>query len=397
MYPVSSIIGAVVAALLFTSALAHGLSYLKFPLPDETRRIGCVDGLRGYLALFVVAHHFVVWLQIVKLGGVWEPPSLALFNEFGAGAVCLFFMTTGLVFYPRILAGFFSCNWLSIYISRIFRILPAVALSLVLVVTIVMLRTGRAPGRDDVGPLLLWLSAKSEPPLLGYADSGRLNAYVLWSLHFEWLFYFLVLPACALARDVLRRVRGPTWTIPLCLIVVSLAAGAAGRAPAIFAYLPSFAIGMLAYECFRRPRLSAFLQSPQVAVFAGLMLLIGMVGFASPHGPGIVFFGCFFVCVAAGNTFWGLLSHRGALALGECSFSIYLFHGLALNILFVDLARWPQALPVAALPWLLPVVAGLVVLFSAASFLGVERPAIRAGAVTARRAREVLKTLRLWP
>ncbi len=83
-----------------TRAVAVG-----FPLASGKDRIGCTDGLRGYLALFVLAHHFFIWVQIDRPGGTWAKPTVDVFNNFGQGTVALFFMTTGLVFYPYILSG----------------------------------------------------------------------------------------------------------------------------------------------------------------------------------------------------------------------------------------------------------------------------------------------------
>ena len=67
-----------------------------FPVPGGARRIGCVDGLRGYLALSVMIHHFAIWIQVTRLDGQWQPLTRNILNSMGSGAVALFFMTTGL-------------------------------------------------------------------------------------------------------------------------------------------------------------------------------------------------------------------------------------------------------------------------------------------------------------
>lgn len=51
--------------------LAAGVGWLAertraIRVPDAATRIGCIDGLRGYLALSVMVHHFAVWLAFCK-------------------------------------------------------------------------------------------------------------------------------------------------------------------------------------------------------------------------------------------------------------------------------------------------------------------------------------------
>ncbi|MCW2318229.1 peptidoglycan/LPS O-acetylase OafA/YrhL [Rhodoblastus acidophilus] len=383
--PVLAILAAVFAAFVLATLVAGGLVRAGFPLPPAERRIGCVDGLRGYLALCVMAHHFIIWLRIAKLHGGWEAPDVKLFNQFGAGGVGLFFMTTGLVFYPRIRAGFRACDWRAVYLSRLFRLTPAVMLAVALVMALIMARTGLHPTPRDILPALSWIAAWAEPPLLGYPDSGRLNAYVLWSLHQEWIFYLAILPACAAVADLLRRFGQPLWLIPLALLGVALLARALAPSATPPVYLPSFAMGMLAYECRAHPRLSSWLRGPRATLAATLSLLAGMTLFAQPYGAALPLFGFFFACVACGNDFGGVLRTRGALALGECSYSIYLLHGLALALLYVDLDAAVGPLSAAQMTLLLPPAALVVTLVAAASFLLVERPAIRLGAILARR------------
>lgn len=61
---------AAVVAVVVTTYLASLFARARFPISPEDRRIGCVDGLRGYLALAVMVHHFFIWLQVTGGGGV---------------------------------------------------------------------------------------------------------------------------------------------------------------------------------------------------------------------------------------------------------------------------------------------------------------------------------------
>lgn len=42
-------------------------------------------------------------------------------------------MTTGLVFYPRVLAGFFKTSWPATYATRVFRIVPLILFSVIII------------------------------------------------------------------------------------------------------------------------------------------------------------------------------------------------------------------------------------------------------------------------
>lgn len=101
---------AAMTALVATTCVADRIGSLRFPLPPRDSRLGCLDGLRGLLALSVLIHHFCVWIGITQFGGRWSEPSSNLITQMGAGAVGLFFMTTGMVFYPRILKGLPRCG-----------------------------------------------------------------------------------------------------------------------------------------------------------------------------------------------------------------------------------------------------------------------------------------------
>lgn len=76
----------------------------------------------------------------------------------------------------------------------VFRIVPLVATSVAVITFLIFLRTSARPGLGYFAAAAQWVTSWGEPPLLGYPNSGRMNAFVLWSLWYEWLFYLVVLP-----------------------------------------------------------------------------------------------------------------------------------------------------------------------------------------------------------
>jgi peptidoglycan/LPS O-acetylase OafA/YrhL len=366
---------AVIVATLAGSLIAR----TGFPMPPADRRIGCIDGLRGYLAMAVMAHHFAIWLQIDRFGQDWKVPDILFFDQLGMAGVALFFMTTGLVFYPRILMGFRAVSWGSVFIGRIFRILPLIAASVLIFCLIITLRGDARLDLRFPSYAAQWITSWNQPPLLGDPDSGRLNAYVLWTLRLEWCFYLLALPACAFAMDQLRQ--SQSWLIPLILAAIGLIAQALHPAGLLWPYLPMFAIGMGAYEIQRREHIARHFRTPLASAAAALSLIAGLTLFRDAHGlPMMLCAGAFFISVACGNSLGGLLQARGAYVLSECSYGSYLLHGAVLALLFQDGASLIAPLPTWLMtPLLLPLAVIAVVGLTAITFLLVERPGIAWG------------------
>ena len=378
-YPLFPLLAAICLTYVTAIMTAGLLARTGFPIPDQSRRIGHVDGLRGYLALSVLCHHFIIWMQATRLHGTWSEPTINVFNNLGAGGVALFFMVTGLVFYPRILNGFSGNSWFNIYVGRFFRIVPLVAVSVILILAIISFRTGFGAHGSLIRPALMWVTALGQPDLLGYQDSGKINAYVLWSLKYEWVFYLLLLPLLALIVET-TRARVPSWFVPAGLLMVSLAARRLHLDYAVLQYLPLFAIGMLAFELRRIVQVRELLSKRWMAVPALACLLAGLISAPNPYGTmQLVLFSAFFVCVVCDNDLFCVLSTRAALILGDCSFSIYVLHGILLALLFDDGAMMLARLSTEQLPILLPIAAAVVAIVTPMTYLFIERPAMELG------------------
>ncbi|RYF20980.1 MAG: acyltransferase, partial [Oxalobacteraceae bacterium] len=337
--------------------------------------------LRGYLALCVLAHHFVLWLQVTRLGGAWGAPAVPFFNQLGAGAVSLFFMVTGLVFYPRILAGFSATPWAEVLTNRVFRIMPLLSLSVAIIVGIAAWRSGQPVSATDTGPLLQWVTAWKQPDLVGYREAGRINAYVLWSIKCEWLFYAIVLPLAAALRDMTRAYL-PSIVIPISLCLVAILDRYIHIPFAM--YLPLFAGGMFAYEVAINLECTAIFKSRFVTIATPMLLVAAASFYATPLSIALPIFTVFFTCVVSENDSFGLLRHPAASVLGEISFSVYLLHGILLSLFFVEGHTLTDALPTALLPLWLPILSAVIVLLASVTYLAIERPAIRMGVRIAR-------------
>jgi len=357
--------------LTMLTALAAGaaLARVGFPLPPE-RNQQSIDGLRGLLATSVLSHHVYIWSNFSALG--WTEPDWNLVRQLGTGAVGLFFMITGFLFYRTILR-LTPFTWAQMMVGRVFRIVPLLTVSFAVIVAIVMFRT---QPQFRLLPFVVaaaqWISAHAEVPIFGYTGAGRINAFVLWSLWQEWIFYVAMIPVLGLIAKCLHSAKAPSILLPIGLIAGGFAVQA--LVPTLFrnaGFWPLFGAGMLAFE-LAQTRVSAILRHWTAAVVAIAGLVVAVTWTPNPYGASFPCFAFFFACVASGNSMGGVLRLAAARALGECSFGIYLLHGIILSVAFEDLGVAPS---MATAPFAVIV----AIILSAALYLTVEKPLDRQG------------------
>jgi len=145
-------------------------------------------------------------------------------------------------------------------------------------------------------------------------------------------------------------------------------------------FLPMFAVGMLAYELRGWEAIRRILAHPAMTPVAlGALGARLALGSAVPGYVAVGLDGLFFACVACGNSLFGVLMTRGARVLGECSFSIYLMHGLVLATFFITGARMAAMIDLNLLPLAMIPLAIVLAAVTMATFLWIERPMIHVG------------------
>ena len=331
--------GLMMAAVIATAGLfARHNSFYRRELADTAGRELSLDGLRGLAALMVAVHHAAVcriWLNT----GEWSDAGAWLPQIFGPAGVILFFMLTGHLFWSKARAAKGWLNPLRLWRGRIFRIAPLYLFSLLLILLAATV---------DVGGQ--WLSSANWPSLLrllglgvwqwhavGQLYPGEYNANVIWTLWFEWRFYFL-LPLIA-------------W--------LALGRKICGLAPAVFIFVAAglyldlhepaglyFILGMICSELTQAQPVRARLQTPVAATVALLtvVMLCCLTRRLTPvTGPSdLLALSCLpmFLVVAAGNTLFGLLIRPAIRCLGAMSFSLYLLHGIVFMFVGRELKRF---------------------------------------------------------
>jgi peptidoglycan/LPS O-acetylase OafA/YrhL len=319
-------------------------------------RLRALDGLRGMLALYVLAGHTMPFLFLpAGLAG------LGALVSHGAAAVDLFFVLSGLAI-ARSIEGLAGCRRAvpRFLAARAGRLLPVYALALLL--ACLGLSLGNPAG------LMTWLPASGAAPeilgggwptpwfwhliahlcllqgalpqaLLPYAANSLLGP--AWSLSTEWQFYLLTALMLALLRA-----RGPTDGFFRCWIIVLLLLGGAGLGTALLpaawhfgrAFLPFdagyFALGLASERLLRNA------EEPSERRFFALILAIACaLGWLTAHTGAVLVPLAWTLCLGFERPDaapaivrpvlrqgYRLLTTPALLGAGRISYPLYLIH-----------------------------------------------------------------------
>jgi peptidoglycan/LPS O-acetylase OafA/YrhL len=286
------------------------------------KRIPSLDGLRGVASIAVMFFHFnFFFLPQARLS------DLVPFLNRSYLAVDLFFLLSGFVMahvYGRGLASNWPAHWLKFAIARFARIYPLFALTTLAMLTAVTLSSTYLKS----GTQLVTFSGRSlalQPFLLQQWASGLNWNYPTWSISTEAEAYILFV---FLAGPLITG-KHPLLMAACCvgtLAVLSIAGGGrlvffSGLA-ALLRTLSEFSLGVLLYRAH-----SAYVgfSHKWAAILAVIFLGLGIITRLDLLVVGA--FACLmYYAVNATNAFSRLLNSRPSVALGNWSYSIYLWH-----------------------------------------------------------------------
>jgi peptidoglycan/LPS O-acetylase OafA/YrhL len=287
---------------------------------EAATRLTPLDGLRGLLCFGVMYHHAAI-TQGFLASGVWTLPPSAFCLLLGQSSVAMFFCITGFLFWSRAIAHQGNLPVWSFWRGRWFRIVPLYLFTCAVVLWIARKQihwhqhaTHLGLGRMALMGLNAW------GPLYNF-DPNLINAGVVWSLQFEWVFY-LALPAIApMVRD------GGGWKILLVFAGLKSLQGWMNPPDMTFFFLT----GILAAHVARLPHVTAILRRSVVSIFiTGIAIAMP---FLLDQGYGwlpLLLTTLIFVPIACGNSLLGVLNWSGFRMMGVVSYSVYLLHGIFL-------------------------------------------------------------------
>jgi peptidoglycan/LPS O-acetylase OafA/YrhL len=249
-------------------------------------------------------------------------------------------MLTGCLFWGKARAMKGKMNIWKLWRGRLYRIAPLYFFSLLFVLFLAVIQTGSH-----------WLALENWKPLLrlfglgaliwhniGQVNLASYNDGVVWTLRYEWGFY-LILPFVAwLATG--RKIFGFAMVVYVSSFIFLWFNTDLQWADFNFQFSLFFILGMLCPVLLEDQQLRSQLRHP---VAAGGALLLAMLLFSLCRGhmetrlPSISLAGVLFplfLVAAAGNSFFGFLTHPAIRCLGAISFSLYLLHGIMFQLVF---------------------------------------------------------------
>lgn len=319
-----------VASILSVSILfrAHFFSFLDEESSAPSRVVG-LDGLRFYLAAFVVLHHIDCFHSFIDTGK-WAPSQYYLW-ALGKYGVALFFMITAFLFWGKI-RNKQSIDWASLYRGRALRIVPMAIFSSFLAVIMVTIYSYQTDGFFfNVKNVIPWFDASIfnfRPDFTNFKTPKVAMAGVTWTLKWEWLFYFL-LPLLFIFRN-----KGLEFAIAGCALCFYLLPQIDAQNAYIWSY---FAFGILCKELSLIVKINNKVAS-SLALLSLLVLFVSEPGFFSVTGTPLL--ALIFLCVTCGSDIFGSLSMKSAKRLGTISYSIYIMQGPILFPFFIMLKQY---------------------------------------------------------
>ena len=358
-------------------------------LGNQARFVG-LDGIRGYLALGVFIHHYVIFWAYLQLGK-WDAPPHNVENELGRASVAIFFMITAFLFWRRA-STTKDLDLRKFIISRLFRIYPLFLLIFSLLCLGVAYKSGWAihePITTMSRHIASWFCFNT-PAINGYKDTWMVISGVTWTLRYEALFY-ISLPF--LVAIFLKK--NEAWKKILALAIVAFLIWHFEPAKSI---APAFFGGIIAVYWGTDKRRIELLKGRTGSIIGIASVACVLFLLFKPFTLiGLALLTVFFVTISSGNTFFGLLETPFSLWLGEISYSIYLWHGIILWFAMLNVLPRFKAFHLTT-AWF---VAGafcltpIVVLLSCATHLLIEKPFIALGQRIARPKSKQVQTERL--
>jgi len=371
---ISFTVGTLIVAYFFGAKLSK-LRNFSF-LSERKGRYGSIDGLRGYLAIAVFFHHFIItWYW--KNTGKWTRPPEDYFQNYGKVGVAIFFMITGFLFVSKLLKDQGKTDWFKLFESRFFRIFPLYLFSLFIITVVVFYKQKFELYVEPIKLIkeyIRWFVFYGGR-INDFSETKQIIAGVDWTLKYEWLFY-ISLPFIA---QIIRL--GKVVSIVILIGCLGAFLFPISKIGVSSTYFILFAVGAIcAYLAHTKLAKNKIFSSHLFSIISTLLLVLSLIYPSTFSLMHIAIISMFFFIISLGNDMFGLLSKRPSILLGEISYSIYLLHGVVLYFSFTLFNITPlDTVGLKEYLFFMPLLCVLVIMSSVLTYLFIEVPLIKYG------------------
>lgn len=313
---------------LSIAVLTGWLINCKYQLKINSTRNLSIDGLRGFLAIGVFINHSSVWYRYLPTGE-WLHAASNFYNQLGSACVAIFFMISAYLFVNKLLNTKDKYDWNSFFISRFFRLAPAYYFSFFLILCVIFiidkqLNVGLIKFILSLGHWMAFTTFNN-PFINNNGYTKIINAGVLWSLRYEWLFYFC-LPFISI--PILKKIP------PVRIIIISIVFLVIFFKYRFvdFNHIYSFLGGAIAPFLIKYTKNN--FDTKLISTLVVLCFLAIPFFHSSDNIVSKIILIIAFNFIALGNTIFGVLKKSYLIFLGEICYSTYLLHGILLFITF---------------------------------------------------------------
>lgn len=319
------------AIVVYFIAIATAyLLNLKYRIANDNTRYETIDGIRGFLAIGVFIHHSSIWFQYLQIKS-WEAPKSNLYNHLGQTSVSFFFMITAFLFITKLLnTNNQKIDWNTLFISRFFRLVPMYLVSILSLVLIVLIISDWKLNISLVRfikEMIAWgtFTIFGGPTINGSSFTSIINAGVVWSLPYEWLFYFS-LPFISIL--IFKKITSKLYLIISILFVLIFYKVHGLSVHHLFSFAGGAISPFLIKYNSKKINFNSIIFSTIILLCLALILLFN----TSNNYLCKLLIIIVFNLIAMGNNFFGVLKSSTLKFLGEISYSTYLIHGIIIFI-----------------------------------------------------------------
>lgn len=332
-----------------------------------------IDGLRGYLALFVFLHHSYIWRVFIRTNK-WEEPDSNLFNQFGQTSVVFFFIITAFLFTSKLInKKTIDFDWKKYIIARFFRMFPMYFFSICIIFIIVVIETNFEI-KDSFINLLkstcswLFFCINGAMDINSLENTYIINAGIAWTLPYEWMFYFL-LPLLAFIFKIKVNTKVLLSFTFIFLLILFI------NESSLKKFIPF--LGGVSCAFILNNKNCIHFKKDKYTILGLILILISIYFFNSGLKPiPVLISSLVFLLISSGNSFFGILTTRFSRRFGQITYSLYLLHGIMLYIIFRFVLGYEKASKLTDLEYwsVISICLFLVILLSQITYKYIELP-----------------------